>query len=114
MKQGQKVEGEGKACVLPPEALDLPFGKLWGPAQANHLSCFLTCTACILPEALRPLYILLLTIVHPGWFPNTSRQCSKVECVVKSKDSETQRIRISILLAIGYVILAKLHNLSGP
>ena len=27
MKQGQKVEGEGKACVLPREALDLPFGK---------------------------------------------------------------------------------------
>ena len=43
-----------------------------------------------------------------------SQQCSKVECVVKSKDSEAQWIRISVLLAIGCVILAMLHNLSVP
>ena len=36
MKQGEKV-GEGKACVLPPEALDLPFGKLRPTSGQSHV-----------------------------------------------------------------------------
>ena len=74
---GTEVEGEGKACVLPPEALDLPFGKCWGPPQAKYLSCFRTCTVCVLPEALSSLYVLLLTDVHPGWSPTRHSSAPK-------------------------------------